>query len=145
MSNSKPKLLSNKGFTLVEIMIVMAILGSIFALLAPRFTGAKDKANIKEAKIQMSLIMNALTAYETDCGKYPSELSKLQKADAECTNWGPKPYYTNKLLDPWGHPFYYELNGGEYILKSFGKDGKEGGSEFAKDIPSDEGSEGTKE
>ena len=79
---SKLSLRANrKGFTLVEIMIVMAILGSIFALLAPRFTGAKDKANVKEAKIQMSLIMNALTGYETDCGKYPSDLTKLQKPD----------------------------------------------------------------
>lgn len=128
---------NRRGFTLVEIMIVLAILGSIFALLAGRFGGARDKAKVKEAKIQMGLIANALSSYNLDCGKYPKSLDGLVKVD-DCSNWGPESYYKQKLKDPWNHDYQYELNGSEYILKSFGKDGKEGGSGFDKDISSDE-------
>lgn len=124
---------SKKGFTLVEIMIVLAILGSIFALLAGRFTGARDKAKVKEANIQMGQIANALSQYNLDCTKYPSNLEGLKKAD-DCKNWGPTPYYQGKLLDPWNNPYVYDNSGAEFVLKSLGKDKKEGGSGFDKDI-----------
>jgi len=128
---------NRKGFTLVEIMIVLAILGSIFALLAGRFGGARDKAKVKEAKIQMGMILNALSSYNLDCGKYPQSLDGLAKAD-DCSNWGPEAYYRNKLKDPWNNNYAYELNGSEFTLKSYGKDGKEGGADFNKDINSDD-------
>ena len=124
---------SKKGFTLVEIMIVLAILGSIFALLAGRFAGARDKARVKEANIQMGQIANALSQYNIDCGKYPASLEGLQKAD-DCKNWGPTPYYAKKLNDPWNNPYVYEISNGDFVLKSFGKDKKEGGTGFDKDI-----------
>lgn len=133
------KILRNqKAFTLVEIMIVLAILGSIFALLAPKFGGARDKANQKEAKIQMGMISNALSNYNLDCGKYPKTLEGLVKQDADCSNWGPDAYYAKSLKDPWKNDYVYELNGAEFTLKSLGKDGKEGGSGFNKDISSDD-------
>lgn len=128
---------NKKAFTLVEIMIVLAILGSIFALLAGRFGGARDKAKVKEAKIQMGLIINALSSYNLDCGKYPQSLDGLAKAD-DCGNWGPDAYYKQKLKDPWNRDYVYEINGSDFILKSLGKDGKEGGSGFDKDISSDD-------
>jgi len=129
---------NKKAFTLVEIMIVLAILGSIFALLAPKFGGARDKANQKEAKIQMNMISNALSDYNLDCGKYPKTLEGLAKQDPDCANWGPEAYYKKSLKDPWKNDYIYELNGNEFTLKSLGKDGKEGGSGFNKDIPIDE-------
>lgn len=125
---------SKKGFTLVEIMIVLAILGSIFALLAGRFAGARDKAKVKEAGILMGQISNALSSYNLDCNKYPTSLDGLKKSD-DCKNWGPNPYHTGKLVDPWDKPFVYEGgSGAEFVLKSLGKDGKEGGDGFDKDI-----------
>ena len=124
---------STKGFTLVEIMIVLAILGSIFALLAGRFAGARDKAKVKEANIQMGQLSNSLSNYNLDCNKYPASLDALKKAD-DCKNWGPNPYYTGKLLDPWGNPYHYEISGSEFVLKSYGRDGKDGGSGFDKDL-----------
>lgn len=135
---------SSKGFTLVEIMIVLAILGSIFALLAGRFAGARDKAKVKEAGIQMGQISNSLANYNLDCNQYPTALDGLKKAD-DCKNWGPNAYYQGKLDDPWGKPYHYEKSGSEFVLKSFGKDGKEGGSGFDKDIVwgEEEGSEGS--
>lgn len=132
---------SEKGFTLVEIMIVLAILGSIFALLAGRFAGARDKAKIKEAGIQMGQIANALSNYNLDCSGYPNSLDGLKKAD-DCRNWGPNAYYTGKLTDPWNHAYQYEKSGSEFTLKSFGKDGKEGGAGFDKDIVWGEEDEG---
>tara|TARA_B110001454_G_scaffold219199_1_gene251715 strand:+ start:18756 stop:19190 length:435 start_codon:yes stop_codon:yes gene_type:complete len=125
---------NRKGFTLVEIMIVLAILGSIFALLAGRFAGARDKAKVKEANIQMGQISNALANYNLDCNKYPASLDGLKKAD-DCKNWGPNAYYQGRLEDPWNRKYEYTADSGaEFTLKSLGKDGKEGGSGFDRDL-----------
>ncbi|NUN05011.1 MAG: type II secretion system major pseudopilin GspG [Bdellovibrio sp.] len=125
---------NRKGMTLIEIMIVLAIIGSIAALLLPNITGQLDKSKVKETRIQMTQIVNALSMYYTDCGKYPESLEGLSKADANCSNWGPEPYYKKGTKDPFQHEFIYELNGGEYTLKSLGKDGREGGSGSNADI-----------
>lgn len=125
---------NRKGMTLIEIMIVLAIIGSIAALLLPNITGQLDKSKVKEARIQMTQIVNALSMYYTDCGKYPQSLEGLTKADAECSNWGPEPYYKKDLKDPFNHELVYELSGTEYTLKSLGKDGRDGGSGNNKDI-----------
>ncbi|UOF02332.1 type II secretion system major pseudopilin GspG [Bdellovibrio reynosensis] len=129
---------NRKGMTLIEIMIVLAIIGSIAALLLPNITGQLDKSKVKEAKIQMTQIVNALSMYYTDCGKYPQSLEGLSKADADCSNWGPEPYYKKDLKDPFGNELVYSVEGSEYDLKSFGKDGREGGSGNDKDITLDD-------
>jgi general secretion pathway protein G len=126
---------NRRGMTLIEIMIVLAIIGSIAALLLPAVTGQLDKSKVKEARIQMTQIVNALSMYYTDCGKYPQSLEGLTTADANCSNWGPQPYATaKKLKDPWGNDFVYEPNGADYNLKSLGKNKQEGGSGYDKDI-----------
>ena len=125
---------NQKGMTLIEIMIVIAILGGLMALLAPKFLGQKDKANVGQAKIQMGQIANALSMYYNDCGKFPAALDNLVTADANCTNWGPEAYLKKAPIDPWGNAYGYEMNGGEYSLKCFGKDGREGGSAYNADI-----------
>lgn len=135
---SQKATLNQKGFTLVEIMIVLAIIGSIFALMGDKIFGALDKSKIKEAKIQLGQISQAVSMYYTDCGKFPQSLDNLRKADANCANWGPEPYYKKEAKDPWGNAIVLELNGSEFNLKSLGKDGKEGGSGYDKDILLDE-------
>ncbi len=125
---------NRKGMTLIEIMIVLAIIGGIAALLLPRLTGQLDKAKTKEARIQMSQIVNALQMYYTDCGKFPTALGNLVKADENCKNWGPEPYLKKDPKDPWGRDFAYEISGNEYNLKCFGKDGREGGTGLDADI-----------
>ena len=134
MSPTLKTVQNKKGMTLIEIMIVLAIIGGIAALLLPRLTGQLDKAKQKEARIQMSQIVNALSMYYTDCGKYPSALDGLVKLDSGCSNWGPEAYLKKDPKDPWGHAFIYELSGNEYQLKCLGKDGKEGGSGYDTDI-----------
>jgi len=137
-SKSQKIILNQKGFTLVEIMIVLAIIGSIFALMGDKIFGALDKSKIKEAKIQLGQISQAVSMYYTDCGKFPQTMENLRKADANCANWGPEPYYKKEAKDPWGNPIILEINGSEFNLKSLGKDGKEGGAGYDKDILLDE-------
>lgn len=129
---------NRKGMTLIEIMIVIAIIGSIAALLLPNVVGQLDKSKQKEARIQLTQIVNALSMYYTDCGKYPQTLEGLTKEDPNCSNWGPQPYYAKSLKDSFGHDLVYELDGSEYTLKSLGKDGREGGSGYNKDITLDD-------
>lgn len=125
---------NRKGMTLIEIMIVLAIIGGISALLLPRITGQRDKAKVSEAKIQMGQLVSALSMYYNDCGKYPATLDGLVKNDPNCSNWGPEPYVRKEIKDPWLHDFAYEVNGAEYTLKCFGRDGREGGSGYDADI-----------
>lgn len=137
----KSALKNNLGMTLVEIMIVLAILGSIAALLLPRLGGAQDKAKVREAKIQIGQLVNALSLYYSDCGRYPQALQGLLNKDDSCSNWGPEPYYKAKgqdtsIKDPWGNDYVYEASGGEYTVKSLGKDGSDGGSGYGADISS---------
>lgn len=129
---------NRKGMTLIEIMIVLAIIGGIAALLLPRMTGALDKAKVKETRIHMTQIVNALSMYYTDCGKYPQTLEGLVTEDANCSNWGPEPYLKKAPKDQFGHEYVYELNGNEFTLMSLGKDGREGGSSYNADITLDE-------
>lgn len=141
MVRRKSALKNNRGMTLVEIMIVLAIIGAIMALLLPRFGGAQDKAKIREAKIHMGQILQALTMYQTDCGRYPQSLQGLLTKDDTCSNWGPEAYFKAKaggIKDPWGNDYVYELNNGEPNLKSLGKDGADGGSGYGADINSSE-------
>lgn len=121
------------GFSLVEIMIVLAILGTIMGLVAQRIGKNRQKAQRKEAVIQMQNIADALSMYYNDCGHYPKSLKGLIEADPECSNWTDA-YYKGKTVDPWGSDFTYELNGSDFILKSFGEDKREGGTGLAKDI-----------
>ncbi len=133
------KLKNSRGMTLLEIMIVLAILGSLMAILLPKIVGQQDKANVKQTKIVIGQLITALNMYYTDCGKYPESLEGLVKADASCTNWGPEAYVKqSQLVDSWGAPFAYSIEGTAFVIKSYGRDKKEGGDGYNKDISSEE-------
>lgn len=132
-----------RGMTLVEIMIVLGILVAVFSLLVPKLTGSSEKARVRETKIHMGQILNAIAMYNNDCRKNPTTLDSLIKADSACSNWGPDPYIKfnpkdPELKDAWGNKYTYETNGSNISLKSLGSDGQEGGSGNAADILSDE-------
>jgi len=136
LAKKKTLVHNQKGMTLIEIMIVIAIIGSLMAIIGSKVIGQRDKANVGNARIQMGQIANALSMYYNDCGKYPASLDNLVTADPACTNWGPEPYRKAKeIIDPWGSQFIYELNGAEFSLKSLGRDKREGGAGFDADIP----------
>src|ERR1700722_5786423 len=109
------RLLKNhKGMTLLEIMIVLAILAGLIAVLATQVNGRLKSARIKEARIQIGEYGKALDMFYTDCGFYPSPdqgLQSLLQAPSNCANWGPDPYVKKLANDPWSHPFVYESNG----------------------------------
>lgn len=131
-----------KGFTLVEIMIVLVILGGLFTLLGGRVFGQRDRANVTVAKIQISKITSAIELFYNDCDQYPQQLQQLVQKPGEdvCENWQPKGYLKNEkdLKDPWKNEFVYEVEGGGFIVRSLGKDKQPGGEEFDKDISSED-------
>lgn len=136
---SKPfnPLAQQNGFSLVEIMIVLGIIGTIIALIGQQIVGANDRSRVRQARIVLTQVSDALNNYNMDCNKYPESLDALIKAD-DCSGWT-GPYMKGKggrILDPWNNPLEYSPSeNGDFTLKSYGKDGKPGGTESNKDIP----------
>ena len=128
---------NSRGMTLIEILIVLAIIGTLMATLLPMIGNRFDKSKVGQTKIAMGQVINAINLYYTDCGKYPTSLDGLLKADPECSNWGPEPYMKKAPKDAWNREFNYTIEGSNYVLKSLGKDGRDGGDGFDKDITND--------
>ena len=128
------------GFSLIELLIVMVIMGLLAALVGPRMFGKVGKSKQNAARSQMALLETALDTYRLDVGKYPSDLQSLRTSDGE--KWdGP---YLPKAVpkDPWGHPYVYKrADNGEVEIISLGADGTEGGEGEDKDISSRDGEE----
>lgn len=134
----KSFLRNSRGMTLLEIMIVLSIVGALFALLLPRITGSLNKSNVNKTKIAMGQVISALNLYYTDCGKYPAALENLVTADGSCSNWGPEAYVKSMPRDAWGTEFTYSIDGNNFVVKSLGADRREGGDGYNKDITSED-------
>jgi len=129
------KRFKNNGFTMIELLIVMVILGLLASLVAPKFFNKLSTAERGIAATQMRSFETALDTYRLDTGKYPQKLDDLRVSD------GPRwdgPYLPKDVpTDPWGNPYIYSMPGTEgkpYDLMSYGADGKEGGEEDNADI-----------
>jgi general secretion pathway protein G len=124
-----------KGFTMIELLIVMVILGLMASLVAPKFFNQLSTAERGIASTQMAAFETALDTYRLDLGTYPQKLDDLRSGSAP--RWD-GPYLPKDVpLDPWGNPYAYSIPGTEgkpYDLKSYGADGKEGGAENNADI-----------
>ena len=116
------------GFTLVELMLVVIIIGVLVAMVAPRLAGRAEqtKRDAARADIEANLA-SALDLYEIDNGTYPEKLEDLMVRPSNALNWK-GPYLKKKPLDPWGNPYTYKYPGtrGDYDLISHGKSGAEG-------------------
>lgn len=133
---------SNAGFTLVEILVVITIIGMIMALVGPRVLNYLADSKIKAAKIQIESFSGALDLFFLDTGRYPSGsegLAALVRPTAGIASWN-GPYLKGGTVpnDPWGKPYVYRSPGehGAYDIISYGADGQEGGTGTAADIAS---------
>lgn len=133
---------SIRGFTLIEIMVVIVILGILASLVVPKIMGRPDEARIVAAKQDMSSILQALKLYKLDNQRYPSTEQGLQalvskpQAAPIPKNWNAGGYLEKLPLDPWGNPYRYLNPGvhGEIDVISFGADGAQGGEGSDADI-----------
>ncbi|MDI9245295.1 type II secretion system major pseudopilin GspG [Marinobacter sp. CHS3-4] len=131
-----------RGFTLIEIMVVLVILGLLIAIVAPNIIGRGDEARVTAAEAQMRNIANALDLYRLDNSHYPSTQQGLEalvskpSGSPEPRNWNPDGYMKSVPVDPWGAEYQYISPGteGPYDLYSFGADGQEGGEGDNADI-----------
>jgi general secretion pathway protein G len=130
----KSQLSSENGMTLMEILIVIAIIGGLAGLLVPRVLANQARANVKQTKLILQTVAEALGQYHSDCGKYPESLDGLSKSDGSCSSWGPVAYMNKVPKDAFGKELVYSVEGSEFTLKSLGKDGKEGGTGVDTDI-----------
>ena len=131
-----------QGFTLVEMLVVITIIGLIMGLIGPRVLNYLSESKVKAAKIQMQSFASALDLYNLDTGRYPSAsegLAALVQPTAGVAWNGP--YLKGAALpnDPWNHPYLYRVPGehGPYDIMSLGSDGQEGGSGTAADLSLD--------
>src|SRR5450631_3905294 len=132
------------GFTLLEVMVVVVILGILAALVVPKIISRPDEARVIAAKQDIASLMQALKLYRLDNQRYPSTEQGLQALLAKPTsapippNWKPGGYVERLPKDPWGNPYQYLNPGlrGEIDVFSYGADGQPGGAGFDADIGS---------
>ena len=134
----------SRGFTLIEIMVVIVILGILAGLIIPRIMGRPEEAKQLKAKIQIESIETALKLYKLDTGAYPDTEQGLQalvqppETGSPAKNWRAGGYLDKGRVpsDPWGNEFVYLSPGvnGEYDLISYGADGVQGGEGKNQDI-----------
>ena len=132
-----------KGFTLIEIMVVIVIIGILATLVVPKIMGRPDEARVVSAKHDVATLVQALKLYKLDNGRYPTTEQGLnalvQKPSTDPTpmNWKVGGYLDKLPQDPWGHPYQYASPGthnNEVDVYSFGADSKPGGQDNDSDI-----------
>jgi general secretion pathway protein G len=133
------RLQSSRGFTLLELLVVMVIIGLLAGYVAPRYFAQIGKSEVKAARAQIDAFEKALEAYNLDVGHYATDeqgLDALIKQPAGEKKWQ-GPYLKKAVpLDPWDKPYIYQQPGehGDYDILSFGRDGKPGGEKEDADI-----------
>ncbi len=127
---------ARRGFTMVEMLLVLVILATLAAIVIPKFTGRSEQAKVTAAQTQIANISTALDAFEVDNGYYPKGgdgLSQLMDEPKDAKNWR-GPYLKQSVPnDPWGNAYIYEYPGKHntkgYDLMSMGPDGRQGGND----------------
>lgn len=137
-----PKASDLSGFTLMEMLIVIALIGIIGAFVGTNVANRFARAKVDATKIQMRQLGTVLDDFRRECGFYPSAEQGLEalvnkpSIGRECKNYDPEGYLKDKKVpkDAWDNNFFYESDGNKYVLKSFGADITEGGEGLDKDI-----------
>lgn len=127
------------GFTLIEIMVVVFILGLLVTLVAPRIIGRTDEARVTKAKADIKAIEEAMNMFKLDNGFYPSAgegIAALVQAPPRARRFNPDGYLSKIPVDPWGNEYLYSTDGRNIVVISLGADGVEGGEGYNADIDS---------
>ena len=139
--HSKKIVTSSSGFTLIELIVVVAIIGLLAGLVVPQFIKQEEKATAKATRAQIELLGTALDTFRLDVGRYPTAqegLQALNQRPGGLDRWD-GPYLKKEVpLDPWGRPYVYKSPGehGPYEILSYGADGAPGGQDTNRDIAS---------
>jgi general secretion pathway protein G len=139
MLQVKNSTIKQAGFTLLELLVVMVIIGMLASIVGPKYFAKLSQSKVGTAKAQIDSLGKALDQYRLDTGHYPSTengLAALNAAPANESKWK-GPYLQKKAPeDPWEHPYVYKMPGehGDYDLISLGNDGAAGGTGEAADI-----------
>lgn len=141
LSGSRCPTADFRGFTLIEILVVVVILGILAAIVVPRVMERPGEARVTRARQDIQNIVTALSLYKLDNFAYPSSEQGLDalvskpSGQPDAPNWK-GPYLDRAPKDPWGHPYQYQRPGqhGEIDVYSFGADGKPGGDGEAADV-----------
>ncbi len=131
-----PSRASQGGFSLIEIIVVVVLIGGIVAFAASKILGGQDRANVNLAKAQVQTLAEKIQQFQMDTGTLPASLGDLVKAPADANGWL-GPYARDpELVDPWKQPYTYKVpgEGGPFDLVSLGADRKVGGDSVNADI-----------
>ncbi len=141
-ADNDTKTSGQRGFALVEVLVVLVILGLIMAFAAPRVTKYLGGAKSDAARIQIERLSGVLDLYRLEVGRYPSTddgLEALMEQPPDAERWnGPYLRKANALVDPWGRPYLYESPGehSDFDLSTLGADGSDGGDGEDQDVTS---------
>jgi len=131
-----------KGFTMVELMAVLIILGLLAAVVVRNFVGQTDRARVTTTKANLKLLHMAVNQFKMDTGRFPAEeegLTVLIEPPTDVENWPPGGYLETTEIpkDGWGNDFIFELypeSGKAFVIRSLGADGEEGGEDYDADL-----------
>ncbi len=132
--------LNNAGFTLIELMVVIVILGILAMYIGPRMMGAPDEAKQVKARMDIASLETALKLFKLNMGSYPTDIQELvtPPATGNSGKWKKGGYLEKSQVpkDPWGYEYIYRSPGvnGEFDIVSYGADGVQGGEGKDKDI-----------
>ena len=138
----KNHLKNNSGFSLIELMIVIGILGLLIGLVGPKLIANFDKAKVETTRVNMKSISSTLKTYRLDCGQYPTTEQGLEALlqkptqGPECRNYAPGGYLDKKAVpkDAWDNDLLYTSDGNTFEIKSLGADKKAEGADYNADI-----------
>lgn len=129
---------TRRGFTLVELIVVIAIIGVLASMIIVKYAGKTDQAKVAAAKSQLSQLEGAVIEFQAHCSRLPNTLDELVNKPGDCPNWAEGGYLKGKkvMKDPWGHDYVYKAESGNFEIISLGADGKQGGTGVDTDISS---------